>query len=554
MPDFLLPDLGEGLTEAEVMSWLVEVGDEVVIDQPVVEVETAKASVEVPVPFAGVVTVLHARPGDVVAVGTPLITVSEARQWAPSFGGLREPGVELAPEVPVAETPLVQASAGSRPGGQPAPAADGRVTGAAPAAPSVVKAEPSPSSQSDAPEGNPAAVEGSGSVLVGYGTSGGSGTGSARRRRPPRKGAAIGAPVSGTRAAEPGDEVFSPGATGPTGQLGAPNGSSPHSSEVAVFTPDSTVVRVISPLVRRMAREARLDLRRVTGSGPDGLIMRADIQQAIEARPSAESSAQSASAAVDEQSAGYERIVLTGVRRFTAEKLVRSRREIPEATIWVDADATQLLEARAAINASLGRAGSGGTAAATPATGSGTAGATPGSAVSLVALLARFTIAALRRHPELNATVEDGEIHQHHAVHLGFAAQTDRGLVVPVVHHADRLSTRRLSAAIGELTDRARRGVLQPADLTGGTVTVNNYGVFGTDGAAAIINHPEAAILGLGRIIERPWVVDGQLAVRKVTQLTLSFDHRVCDGATAGGFLRFVADCVERPVTALSDL
>ncbi|KWX10924.1 branched-chain alpha-keto acid dehydrogenase subunit E2, partial [Carbonactinospora thermoautotrophica] len=136
-------------------------------------------------------------------------------------------------------------------------------------------------------------------------------------------------------------------------------------------------------------------------------------------------------------------------------------------------------------------------------------------------------------------------------VHLGFAAQTERGLVVPVVRNAHQLSTAKLAAEIARLTEAARAGALEPADLTGGTFTLNNYGVFGVDGSSAIINHPEAAILGVGRIIDRPWVVDGQLTVRKVTQLSLSFDHRVCDGGAAGGFLRYVADLVERPYTLL---
>src|SRR6202044_1191323 len=139
-------------------------------------------------------------------------------------------------------------------------------------------------------------------------------------------------------------------------------------------------------------------------------------------------------------------------------------------------------------------------------------------------------------------------------VHLGFAAQTGHGLVVPVVHDAHRLSTRELSAALTARTAAARDGRLTPADLSGGTFTVNNYGVFGVDGSAAIINHPEVAILGLGRVIDRPWVVNGELTVRKVAQLTLAFDHRACDGGPAGGFLRYVADCIESPTTALGDL
>ena len=138
--------------------------------------------------------------------------------------------------------------------------------------------------------------------------------------------------------------------------------------------------------------------------------------------------------------------------------------------------------------------------------------------------------------------------------HLGFAAQTDRGLMVPVVRDAQVHTLEQLSAAMAEQTRRAREGTLGPADLTGGTFTVNNYGVFGVDGSAAIINHPEVAILGIGRIIPRPWVVDGQVVPRQMTELTLAFDHRVCDGGTAGGFLRFIADCVESPAKALRHL
>ncbi|MFD5193232.1 2-oxo acid dehydrogenase subunit E2 [Streptomyces sp. NPDC058357] len=131
-------------------------------------------------------------------------------------------------------------------------------------------------------------------------------------------------------------------------------------------------------------------------------------------------------------------------------------------------------------------------------------------------------------------------------MNLGFAAQTERGLVVPVFRDAHTLTTARIATELGRLTDLARTGGLPPEALTGGTFTLNNYGVFGVDGSTPIINHPEAALLGVGRVVDKPWVVDGELAVRKVTQLSLSFDHRVCDGGVAGGFLRYVADCVER--------
>ncbi|GHG26558.1 MULTISPECIES: dihydrolipoamide acetyltransferase family protein [Amycolatopsis] len=393
MPDFLLPDLGEGLTEAAIVDWRVKVGDTVDVDQVVVEVETAKAAVEVPVPFAGVVSALHGEPGQLLPVGAPLLSV----------GGFSEPGVTTS--------------------------------------------------------------SGSGNVLIGYGTA------PATRRKRARR------PVSVTPPARPQQ----PG--------------------------------VISPFVRKLAADNGIDLAKLTPSGPDGIIRRADVEAALK-KPAAKG----------------KRIPLTGVRKAVADKLSTSRREIPEATVWVDVDATGLVAARAALNAKTDQP------------------------VSLLGLIARFAVAGLRKFPELNSRVEGDEIVLLDEIHLGFAAQTDRGLVVPVVRDAGALSTRELSAAIGDRARTAREGKLAPADLTGGTFTVNNYGVFGVDGSAAIINHPEAAILGIGRIIDRPWVVDGALVARKICELTLAFDHRVCDGGTAGGFLRFVADCVESPVTALGDL
>ena len=411
MPDFLLPDLGEGLEEAEVTAWYVHVGDQVAVDQIVAEVETAKAAVEVPIPFAGTVTALHAEPGTTVPVGAPLISVAEPR----------------------------------------------------------------------------AADEASGNVLVGYGI-----RPAPRRARGPRRHSAASAPAPADAPAAPGS-VPAPG-------LGV---------ALALTGP----VPVISPIVRKLARQAGLDLARVAGTGPQGLVLRRDVNQAIAAlgQPPAEV-----------------RIPIRGTRKAAAEKLTRSRREIPEATVWVDADAAGLLAARAELAAQA-----------------------PQAPVSLLAVAARFALAGLRRYPELNAHIEGDEIVIPAHVHMGFAAQTERGLVVPVVRNAHLMPARELAAALGRQTAAARSGRLAPADLTGGTFTVNNYGVFGVDGSAAIINHPEVAILGLGRIIDRPWVVDGQLAVRKVTELTLAFDHRACDGATAGGFLRYVADRVESPALAL---
>ncbi|MGQ4443870.1 dihydrolipoamide acetyltransferase family protein, partial [Streptomyces violaceoruber] len=313
---------------------------------------------------------------------------------------------------------------------------------------------------------------------------------------------------------------------------------------VRTAEPADGPVPVISPLVRRLARQHDLDLRELTGSGPDGLILRADVEYALRA-----AAAQGGRTADPEAGTGRvpdaapaavssaprsdgTRVPLKGVRGAVADKLSRSRREIPDATCWVDADATELMRARTAMNAS------------------------GGPKISLVALLARICTAALARFPELNSTVDTDarEIVRLDRVHLGFAAQTDRGLVVPVVRDAHTRDAEALTAEFARLTEAARAGRLTPGELTGGTFTLNNYGVFGVDGSTPIINHPEAAMLGVGRIVPKPWVHEGELAVRQVVQLSLTFDHRVCDGGTAGGFLRYVADCVEQPAVLLRTL
>jgi pyruvate dehydrogenase E2 component (dihydrolipoamide acetyltransferase) len=428
---FRLPDLGEGLTDAEIVEWKVAVGDIVTIDQIVVEVETAKAAVEVPVPYAGTVLRLHAEAGTPLGVGEPLITVGAAPSAAP------------APAVPD------------------------------PAAERYREEEQA----------------GSGNVLIGYGT----GHEPAPRRRRRRTAAAPQTP-----------------APAPLTEAHAP--------------------RVISPLVRRLARNHGIDLAALAPSGPAGVVLRRDVEDAVARQAPASTEP---TATPEPTSDGPVRIPLRGIRKAVADKLTRSRTEIPDATTWVDVDATGLLQAKRALEA-----------------------AEPGRRVGLLALFARICVAGLRRYPELNSTVdtERREILRFDEVHLGFAAQTERGLVVPVVRDAHRLTTVQLAAELARLTELARTGSLPPDRLTGGTFTLNNYGVFGVDGSTPIINHPEAALLGVGRIVDKPWVVDGELTVRKVTQLSFSFDHRVCDGGTAGGFLRFVADCVERPAVLLADI
>ena len=436
---FLLPDLGEGLAEAEVVEWKVALGDTVVIDQVVVEVETAKAVVEVPSPYAGMVEALHGAAGATVIVGSPLITIA--------------------------------------------------VTAGA-AVPSAPGAPPSHEQHREEERA------GSGNVLIGYGTS----ETSTRRRRRVR-----------------------PGAAGPDPSLvtAAPSAPTPASAPAPTF-------RVLSPVVRKLARDNDIDISTLAASGLGGVIRRCDVEAAI----SADAPRNVADAPGDAKPAPIERILLTGFRKAVADKLSTSRREIPDATTWVDVDATELMNARRAINS------------------------TSDEPASLLALLARLCIAGLVQFPELNSTVDTGrqEILRYRDVNLGIAAQTPRGLVVPVIDAANTLTTAELSAALREATTLARDGKLAPGRLAGGTFTLNNYGVFGVDGSTPIINHPEAAILGIGRIVDRPWVLNGQVVARKVTQLSLTFDHRVCDGGVAGGFLRLFADYVENPVAALAHI
>ncbi|MDQ0212997.1 pyruvate/2-oxoglutarate dehydrogenase complex dihydrolipoamide acyltransferase (E2) component [Arthrobacter bambusae] len=231
-----------------------------------------------------------------------------------------------------------------------------------------------------------------------------------------------------------------------------------------------------------------------------------------------------------------ERISVRGVRKADAANMTRSRSEIPEATVWMDVDATALLEMRDDLKKRV-----------------------PRDAPGLLTFIARFVTAGLQKYPALNTrfeTREDGsqEIVGFAGINLGFAAQTDRGLVVPSVRNAHGLSARELDAEIRRLTAVAREGKATPTELGSGTFTLNNYGVFGVDGSAAIINYPEVAMLGASRTIDKPWVVDGDLVVRKVTELTPALDHRGCDGESAAGFLRYIADAIENPTSAVASL
>lgn len=446
MKVFTLPDLGEGLADAELVHWLVAVGDTVTVDQPIAEVETAKSVVEVPSPYAGVVAVCHGEEGETILVGSPLLEVREDAD-VPS----------AAENASVAETTTAANPSEER--------------------------EPEP------------VAAGSGAVLVGYGT-----TDHATARRRGR--------------------------------------ASQHGTAVTAGAP-SRVVPVVSPVVRALARTHSIDLASLTPSGVGGVVTRHDVEAALAAAKATAPSAPAARPAPAAAEPGTDPRTgldiasvtpFSRLRRTVAETMTRSRSEIPEATVWVDVDATELWEARQTLGKS-------------------------GKPPSLLAFISRFALSALARHPELAGRVTAGGdgIEVFAGVNLGFAADTPRGLLVPVIRRADRSSVRELDAELGRLSAAARDGVLPPADLTGSTFTVNNYGSLGVDGSAAIINHPEVAILGIGRVIERPWVVEGAVVPRRIVQLSLVFDHRVTDGGVAARFLREIADAIESPIAFLAD-
>ncbi|WP_025158438.1 dihydrolipoamide acetyltransferase family protein [Leifsonia aquatica] len=410
---FTLPDLGEGLTDAELVRWLVARGDTVAVDQPIAEVETAKSVVEVPSPFAGVVAALHGDEGETIAVGAPLLEVEEASEAV--------------------------------------------------------------------------AATGSGAVLVGYGTT--DVTGSARRARVP------------------------------VGSGGRP------AAEAAV----PRIVPVSSPVVRSLARTHGVDLAALRPSGEGGVVTRADVEAAFATGTASETaSVRNSDARTGLPLRATE--PFSRFRRTVAETMSRSRSEIPEATVWVDVDATDLWNGRRRL-------------------------AVDGRAPSLLSFIARFALTALARRPELagRVTADGAGLETFEGVNLGIAVDTPRGLVVPVIRRADALSVRQVDAELDRLARAAREGALPPGELSGSTFTINNYGSLGVDGSAAIINHPEVAILGVGRVLERPWVVEGAIVPRRIAQLSLVFDHRVTDGGVAAGFLREIADAVESPLGVVAD-
>jgi len=428
---FPLPDVGEGLTEAEILTWHVAPGDTVVVNQTIVEIETAKAAVELPCPYAGVVTELLVEAGSTVDVGTPIITID------------LDPG-------DAATTASVQAASSD-------------------------EALPS---------------------LVGYG---------------PRSGPTLRRARKATPVAEP----VAP----------EPAAVEPAAAESAEQEP-VVLVPLAKPPVRKLARDLGIDLRALTGSGADGVITRQDVR-AAQAGPNG-----TAPAATRERER-ERRVPVRGVRKATAAAVATSAFTAPHVTEFLAVDVTPTMELRARLTA--GRA-------------------FRDVKITPLAFVAKAVCLAARRIPDVNASWDEaaGEIVYFDYVHLGIAAATPRGLVVPKVRNADAMNLRELAVALQTLTATAREGRTTPEDLADGTITITNVGVFGIDTGTPILNPGESAILALGAIRDLPWVVDGTVVPRKVCQLALSFDHRVVDGQHGSQFLADVGALLSDPALAIT--
>jgi 2-oxoisovalerate dehydrogenase E2 component (dihydrolipoyl transacylase) len=451
LKEFRLPDVGEGLTEADIVAWHVKPGDQVEVNQIIVEIETAKAVVELPSPWDGTVARLLAEEGQTVDVGTPIIAVDVSAVA----------GENISAERSVVPAP---ATATSAPADQPQ------------------TAQAAPERQA---------------VLVGYGVKASSTT--RRARKLP---------------AGPADIPPDPGAL-------------------------ATVRALAKPPVRRLAKDLGIDLGLLAGSGPDGTITRDDVQRAASAttlrsEPEAEQNgARTASLAALPGPAGEERIPIRGVRKHMAAAMVSSAFTAPHVTEFLQVDVTETMAAVRRVRDLPEYAD---------------------VRVSPLLFVARALLVAVRRHPMVNSSWDDGaqEIVVKHYVNLGIAVAADRGLLVPNVKNAGELSLPELARSLQDLAETARAGKATPADLAGGTITITNVGVFGVDAGTPILTPGEAAILAFGQVRDAPWVVDGQLAVRSACTLSLSFDHRIIDGELGSAVLRDIGSMLEDPVRMLA--
>ena len=433
---FALPDVGEGLTEAEIVTWKVAPGDSVTVNQVICEIETAKSLVELPCPFAGEVTELLVAEGQTVEVGTAIIAVS--------------------------------------------------VTGPTPAT-SDTGSDPAAGTPQEADTGAEYRIP----TLVGYGEAG---EVKSRRRQVSTAPASTALPVAMV------------------------------SSSDAVFRGAARGV-LAKPPIRKLARELNVDLTRLTGTGLSGEITREDVLAAA-----SQASVFRNLTTPEVPSSAEERIPVKGVRKAIATAMVKSAFTAPHVSIFVDVDATRTMEFVKRLKNSVDFAG---------------------VKVTPLLVMAKAMIWAVRRNPMVNSTWTDAEIIVHNFVNLGIAAATPRGLIVPNIKAAHDMSLLQLAQAIEQLATTARDGKTTPADMQDGTITITNVGVFGVDTGTPILNPGEVAIVALGSIRKKPWVVDDEIAVRQVTTIGATFDHRVVDGDVASRFVADVASVIEEPALLL---
>ncbi|MGQ0838419.1 dihydrolipoamide acetyltransferase family protein [Actinokineospora sp.] len=461
---FPLPDTAEGLTEAEILLWHVKPGDTVTVNQIIVEIETAKAAVELPCPWAGVVTELHVKPGQTVDVGTPILTIDV------------DPGGAAAP----------------------APAS---TNGAAPA---ETEEEMKP--------------------LVGYGSK------AVTAKRRARNGPAVPREAAAAAAQSTVGAAFEH-AQGPVPAVEEQATPFAHSlAPVALVDRPGGHVPLAKPPVRKLAKDLGVDLRSLAVAG--GVITRADVERAA-AVPASHHQDIAVPVAAAAPGARERRVPIKGVRKVTAQAMVSSAFTAPHVTEFLTVDVTPMMDLRAKLK---------------------THPAFRGVKLTPLAFCAKAVAMAVKRTPEINTSWDEAaqEIVYKDYVHLGIAAATPRGLIVPKIRDAEALSLRELAEALEALTTTARDGKTPPADMANGTITITNVGVFGVDTGTPIINPGEAAILAFGAIRDTPWVVDGEVKIRKVCQLALSFDHRLVDGQQGSEFLVDVGALLADPAMAIT--
>jgi 2-oxoisovalerate dehydrogenase E2 component (dihydrolipoyl transacylase) len=486
---FKLPDVGEGLTEGEILQWLVTVGDTVTVNQPLCEVETAKAAVELPSPFAGTVTELLFDAGTMVDVGTPIITIDVGGDAAPA---------------PMPDEPAAGLIGGSAPGGRTA-------------------------------------------VLVGYGPR------NTEARRRPRRGSETVADRATAPVVLPEADYGSGGSQRPPLLSTAPDaGTKPvrhgglevgRQAEAHALRGDAATSGGVAPgrgrarplakpPVRKYAKDLGVDLATITGSGAGGIVTRADVDAAA-GRATTATVLQGTFGAESSSGDREQRIPIKGVRKHTAAAMVASAFTAPHVTEFLTVDVTRMMKLRARLAARPELAG---------------------VKVSPLLFVAKALLLAVRRHPMVNSSWDDAaqEIVVKDYVNLGIAAATPRGLVVPNIKDAGRLSLAELAGALADLTAVAREGRTAPADMSGGTITITNVGVFGVDTGTPILNPGESAILAFGAVREMPWVHKGKVVPRQVTQLALSFDHRIVDGELGSRFLADIGALLHDPGAALA--